>query len=444
MCLIPKLRLLSKNLTDGRARRAALAALAAACVFAAPSFATIKIEVSEGVEGGVPIMVFPFANEDDGDRNYSGIVRSDLAYSGLFSVLETAAGTPPVLGAQPDYDAWLARGVEKMLIGRVARGANNVIEVRFELHDSVTRRRLLARGIELTTSVSHAAHRISDLVYETLVGVPGIFNTRLAFVEVGRRDGKHRRYTLHVSDADGHNARSIYSSSRALMAPVWSPDLRRLAYVSFENGFPEIFIQTLASAERRSLGQATGPADSPDWSSDGARLAYVSSVEGNPDIYVLDLATMTRRRYTRSAAIDTEPSWGADGSLFFTSDRSGSPQIYRFAPGGGQARQLTSRGAYNSDVDVSPRGDKIAYLSARRDLFAIVIRSLTGEDEIELSLGAFNERPRFAPNGQALIYLTEHGGNGALGLVTPDGAFGRLVPLPFKRIRGIAWSPLPG
>ena len=77
----------------------------------------------------------------------------------------------------------------------------------------------------------------------------------------------------------------------------------------------------------------------PAWSPDGKTIAVVLSVEGGSQIYLISAdGSGPRRRISNSASIDTEPRYSTDGKwIYFTSDRGGSPQIYRMPSTGGRA-----------------------------------------------------------------------------------------------------------
>ncbi len=415
-------------------------------LLAAPSAsARLQVEITEGVEGGIPVAVSAFVNEpQDAARTYSRIVASDLAYSGLFSLVSAKEFATLALptDAPQTYDAWHEKGIEKIVGGTVEQD-----KLRIVLFDVVQKKRLAEWSIQVPgASHDQIAHHASDLIYEELTGVKGIFRTKIAFVSSEWVSYRARNYRLNIADADGHNIISIFDSKKPLMTPSWAPDGKRIVYISYENGAPQLFMQELETAERTNLSvtRGLGNANSPEWSDDGSKIAFVSSKDGNPEIYAYDLAASKLIRMTDSIAIDTEPSWAPNNTLYFTSDRSGSPQVYRIVPGAGnRAERITFVGDYNSDADISPQGDKLAYASAKGARSSIVVRDLGAAGELELSFGSLDERPRFAPNGRLLSYLTQDGSRNVLGLATVDGVFGKLVPVEASYARGISWSPLP-
>lgn len=415
--------------------------LTIAILLTAIALAELKIEITEGVEGGVPIVIMPFGGEPKNvSRNYSEIIASDLAYSGLFHILPAQDFIELIpLGEATDYPAWFLKGAEKIVSGKIA--ANGTLTIR--LDDIVQQRRLSEWKLQTRGhKIKSVAHYASDLVYEELTGVPGIFSTRLAFVSSDRLGPKTRRFHLNIADADGQDISVIYSSDETLVSPAWSSDYKRLAYVSYENKLPQIFVQMLTTGQRTNLSEIIGSAHSPAWSEDGEHLSFVASNNENSDVYLYTFSTQKTTRITHNLAIDTEPAWLSNDTLVFTSDRSGTPQLYSIALTTNEIKRLTFSSDYNADADVSPDQTKLTYISQRDGSFSVVIKDLVSDNEIALSFGHLDERPRFAPNGHLLSYLTEQNGRSAIGLLTTDGIFGKLIPVEANNIRGIAWSPL--
>ena len=402
--------------------------------------AELKIEITEGVVGGVPITVLAFTGEPQNmPRNYSQIITSDLAYSGLFHILDAQNFSELAYPNDTiDYEAWLTNGAEKVVSG-IIEDETLIIRLDDAVKESKSKEWKFNIKDNLIKTVAHYA---SDLIYEELTGVPGIFSTRLAFISSERLGAKERRFHLNIADADGQNVSAIYSSDATLMSPAWSPDYKRLAYVSYENNEPQIFIQILSSGARNNLSKIIGTANAPAWSDDNNQLSFVTSRNGNSDIYIYRFDTQKIVRVTRSLAIDTEPAWVGNEALIFTSDRSGTPQLYQASLADGDTTRLSFEGNYNADADVSSDKTRLAYISERGSGFSVVIRDLSNDDELALSFGNLDERPRFAPNGHLLSYITTQHGKSALGLLTIDGALGKLIPVEADNIRGISWSPL--
>jgi TolB protein len=254
-----------------------------------------------------------------------------------------------------------------------------------------------------------------------------------------------KRYKLIVADADGFNPRTVTESTEPIMSPAWSPDGQSLAYVSFEGKASAIYVQRLASGERRRVSARAGINGAPAWSPDGARLALTLSRDGNLDLYVLELATQSLTRITSDEAIDTEAEWSRDGqSLYFTSDRAGSAQVYQVALAEPRrAERVSFTNGYNARPRVSPDGKELAIVTLDRGGYRIGVFELTSRNLRVLTSAQQDESPSFAPNGAMLIYATREQGRGALAIISSDGAFQQRLSSEQGDVRDPAWSPLP-
>lgn len=409
--------------------------------------AQIDIEITSGAEGALPIAVIPFAlerNTATPPQDLAGIITNNLRRSGRFDPLASRDMLDrPSRMEQVKFPHWRALGVDNLVVGGVQQVGTQEYEVRFELLDVYQGSRLLGKRYRVPAgSLRALAHNISDLIYETLTGQPGAFNTQVVFVRESAREDGTKLYQLVLADADGERQQVILSSAQPLMSPNWSPDRKQIAYVSFEDGRSQIWIQTVASGERRRVAAYPGINSAPSFSPDGRRLAMTLSKDGNPDIYVLDLGSGSLRQVTRHWSIDTEPDWMPDGRhLVFTSDRGGQPQIYRVAASGGTPERLTFEGNYNAHPSVSADGRYLAMVHRSGNGFQIAVQDLDTGELRPLTHGPQDESPSFSPNGAMIVYTGAAGGRAHLATVS---VFGRAdAPLSVFRmpVREPAWSP---
>ena len=411
--------------------------------------AALTIEITQGMEGAVPIAIVPFAQPAGGARppeNVSQIVMDDLRRSGRFEpVPEQNLVSQPHEPGQVRFQDWKTLGVENLVIGKVESSGPDRFNIKFFVFDVYRGNKLIGFSVPTTRKrMRHDAHRVSDLIFEKLTGLRGAFATRIAYVTETKSAGK-RKYKLEVSDSDGYGPKTILNSKEPLMSPAWSADGKHLAYVSFEKKRASIFMQSVETAKRRKLASFDGVNGAPAWSPDGRQLAITLSRDGNPEIYIYSLAGGDTRRLTRNAAIDTEPVWSPDGkTLVFTSDRGGTPQLYSMSVQGGRAKRLTFEGKYNASADFSFDGKRLAMVHGAGGSYRIGVLEIESGVFNIVSDGRLDESPSFAPNGSMIIYATEEGHRGVLAAVSSDGRFKQRFSTRVGNVREPVWSPFAG
>jgi TolB protein len=351
----------------------------------------------------------------------------------------------PHTGADIGFDDWRRLNNDYVVVGSVqAQGADRFI-ITYELYNVLTKQRLL--GFQITSNrpgLRSASHQVADMVFEKILGIKGAFATRIAYISVlGHLPNK--TFLLIVADADGENPRVVMQSNEPLMSPAWSPDGSSLAYVSFEERLPSVYVQTLRTGERRRVSAHAGVNQAPAWSPDGKKLALtLSTREGNLDVYVMDLASQAITRITDDPGIDTEPQWSKDGqSLYFTSDRAGGPQIYKVGINpGDKPRRLTFQGNYNARPRLSPDESQMAYVTQEDGGYRIAVMDLRGHaDPQVLTKGRSDVSPSYAPNGAVIIYATRDHGRGVLALVSSDGRVQQRLVSSEGELQEPAWGP---
>jgi TolB protein len=413
--------------------------------------AQLRIEIVDGIEGAMPIAVAPFAwdsRQPAPAASVSEIVSANLRRSGLFDPMaERQMIDRPTRPPEVSFGSWRLLRVDHLVVGRVTDSPDGVgLEIEYHLLDVHTGRILLSQALPVAPGdLRFGAHRVTDAIYEALIGIPGAFATRIAYVVVTGNTRSDEMFELVVADADGHNPQAIVRNSEPILSPAWSPDGRHLAYVSFATGRSNVIVQDLYTGQNRIVSSDRGINGAPAWSPDGRHLAVGLSRGGSPDIWVIDLDGEVRtRQLTHHWSINTEPTWSRDGrQIFFTSDRAGQPQVYVMDTQGNNVSRVTHEGRYNSRPSIGADDRYLAVVhSAGDNDFRIAIHDRERDQLRVLSDGRLDESPSFAPNGSMVLYATRLEGRGVLAAVSADGRVRQRLVVSEGDVREPAWSPI--
>lgn len=407
-------------------------------VLVTQTHAQLHLEITKAPEAAPKIAIVPFSN----DTNIYPVVESDLNRSGKFtSASKNLAATAGM--NSPNAEAWQAAGVPFVVTGTSKTTADGLYEIHYQLYDVEKKQYLLNELLTVPASRSRqAAHMISDAIYQALTGIPGDFSGRIAYV-LRNAATPDQRYTLQIADTDGEQPRTILTSRDPILSPAWTPDAKKLAYVSFETKRPAIYIQDLATGSREKVASFRGLNGAPSFSPDGKSMLFTASMHGNPEIYQMDLQSRQLKRMTNDTAIDTEARYAPDGKSFiFTSDRGGSPQIYTYNLSAESVKRLTFRGAFNARGTLSADGKKLALVHRPSGSnYKVAVQDINSGVTNILTPTSLDESPSFSPNGQMVVYATREANRGLLSIMSLDGRFRMNLPSEQGEVREPAWAP---
>ena len=403
--------------------------------------------VSTGSDRAIPIAVVPFGWQGGTvlPEDLATVIGNDLRNSGMYEPIPRQNMISlPTSAAEIIYRDWQALGAQYVMVGSIVPSGAR-LQVQFALFNVATQQQVVAGTVGGNTDqLRDMAHHIADQAFEKLTGIKGAFSTKMLYVTAERFGVNNTRYTLQRSDYDGARGVTLLQSREPILSPRYAPDGRRIAYVSFEQRRPRIFMQHIDTGRREQLTNFEGLNGAPAFSPDGNRLAFVLSKDGNPEIYVMDLGSRQIQRVTNSGSIETEPFWGKDGqTLYFTSDRAGKPQIYKQSIYGGAAQRVTFTGNYNANPKLSA-DEKTLVMIHRQDGFTnfkVAAQDLVTSRLRILSETSLDDSPTVAPNGTMLIYATRQQGRGVLMLVSTNGRVRLPIPTAQGDVREPSWSP---
>ena len=406
-----------------------------------------NILVTSGSDRATPIAVVPFGWQGGSvlPDDMAQIVSDDLRNSGYYAPIPKGYMiSQPNQASEVVFRDWKAVGAQYLMVGNITP-AGGRLQIQYTLFNVATEQQVLTGSVSGTAEqLRDMAHYISDQSFEKLTGIKGAFSTRLLYVTAERFSVDNTRYTLQRSDYDGARAVTLRQSREPILSPRVAPDGKRIAYVSFEQRRPRIFVQHIDTGRREQITNFEGLNGAPAWSPDGSRLAFVLSKDGNPDIYVMNMASRQLSRVTSGPGINTEPFWGKDGStIYFTSDRGGKPQVYKANVNGGGAERVTFIGNYNANPKLSA-DEKTLVMIHRQDGFTnfrVAAQDLQRGTVKILTDTNLDESATVAPNGTMVIYATRQQGRGVLMLVSINGRVRLPLPTAQGEVREPSWSP---
>ncbi len=410
--------------------------------FCSTSFAALDLEVTQGLNGAQPIAVLPFSSDKSIDP--TPIIRNDLQHSGRFQVWTNRKDDKSSTKNSINFKKWKLRKQNEVISGSIKKISSSNIEIDLKIWDIYSQKLILNQSYSGNSkNLRRIAHQLSDDIFYKLTGERGVFSTFIAYELVNHATKNNKaNYKLIVSDFDGHHPRLLLESHQPIISPSWSPDGKKLAYVSFEAGRPAIFTQEIATGRRHKITQFPGINSAPSWSPDGKQLAFVLSKTGNPNIYIMDFETWQLKQLTDGRSIDTEPKWTPDGkNIIFTSNREGSPQLFELNLKSKKIKRITFDGRFNASATVAGKGDNIGFLHLDADTYSIAVKDRLSDQISILTSGRDAQSPSMAPNGQLIIYTAKQGSKNVLGIVSIDGAVKLRLPAQNGNVEEPAWSP---
>lgn len=407
----------------------------------------VYIDVTQPFSRKLPLALPAFAPMEGAAADSLGakgnkILAGDLTFTGVFDILDPAGYLGPPQPGNVNYRQWSRIGAELMITGNY-KVEGNLLAMEMRLYDVVEGRLLTGKHYDgVKADLPAMMHRFADDVMLALTGERSVFSSVIAFV--GSRQGeKGVKKEIYFMNFDGSRVRQFTRRGNISLYPAWSKDGALLAYSSYRQRRPMIFVHALAGGKGRVVVNKPGVNLTPAFVPGGNNLAASMSYTGKTNIFVVDIAGKVLRQLTNGWGIEVAPAFSPDGrKMAFVSDRGGSPQIYVLDVATKALRRLTFGFKYCASPSWSPRGDRIAFQAMINNVFQVAtVRSDGGDLQVLTRGWGGAENPSWSPDGRLIAYSGRSTGNYQIYVMTASGhPIRRLTSLPGDNTDP-AWSP---
>ena len=365
-------------------------------------------------------------------QGMNDLLNKDLEFSGFFIVAPQSLFDRELTdeGAERQeirFGNWRSIGVELLCKARLAEKDGKTVLDAF-IYDTLDgsemgHYRYTMGGADQWRAV---VHKLADAIILLVTGEKGIMSSRLLFVS-----GSRFHKELMTTDLDGSNPATLTSYKSITLSPCVSPNGKYLAYTSYKEGKPNLFVMDLRSRKDIRADREEGMKIGGQWQG-GNTIAFSHTSGRYSTIYALNVEDGTRKVIMRKEGILASPCFSPDGTkMVFVSDMYGHAQIFIRDMASGEIKRLTYSGNYNSAPAFSPKGDRIAFVSNLEGAFEICTMNVDGSDQRVLtnSGNAVNDSPSFSPCGRYIIYSSKNGGRSTINLMLFNGENQRVLKL---------------
>ena len=252
---------------------------------------------------------------------------------------------------------------------------------------------------------------------------------------------------IYVMAADGKNQRRLTNNPASDYSPSWSPDGKRIAFISDRDGHVpegrawftfEIYVMDANGNNQLNLTNNPHSDRSPSWSPDGKRIVFESDRNNdrghNIEIYMMDADGSNLQRITNNFTEDRYPAWSPDGEhIAFSARREGhvvhnldiTYEIYVMDADGGNQQRLTENRNNDWHPEWSPDGQRIAFAADRKGdgaKFDIYVMDADGDNQQKLTENRVGDSsPSWSPDGERIAFTSDRDGNGEIYVMDADG-----------------------
>ena len=376
------------------------------------SSSPIEIDVTDGKIEPLPVAITKFNytsfKEQDMSNKVYEVITKNLNNSGLFKTLPNEAflQSSREVFLQPLFSDWRILDANLILSGQI-NIKDNYLNVTFKLWDVYKEKLLINKKIANVSSNSWRvmSHIISNVIYESVTGEKGYFDTKIVYIhEKTIKNKKQKR--IAIMDYDGENHSFLTLGKNLVLTPRFAPNGKEVVYLSYEDNKPSVYRLNITSKKKKIIGNFEGMSFAPRFSPDGYNIVFSLTEKGGSNIFLLNLNNKKTIRITKNKYINTSPSFSPNGKkIVFSSDRAGKQNLYIKSVNNKSKPLRISYGKGNYATPVwSPRGDYIAFTKSYKKEFLIGLIKANGKNERIIAKGYLTDSPTWSPNGRTLAY----------------------------------------
>ncbi len=418
----------------------------------------LKIDINKGSINPIPIALVPFEADSWKSKEIAfdmlEIISNNLSASGAFDILDKASLLEQLgVDSTPNFTLWRKTRVAGVIAGSVTELGDSRFNIKFKIWSPYGEKVIDGMIYEIDRNMwRRVSHKISNKIYEKMTGSKGYFNTKILFVSEQRDDAGHMTKKLAIMDQDGENFQTITDGKNMVLFPRFNSSAeaggapQKIIYMSYRGNTqqPGVYVLDLVSKYQYLVKNLGGVSFSPRFTTNGDGALMSVSDGKSTNIYYLNLLNGETSKLTHCiGCINTSPSCSPDSKcskIAFTSDVSGSRQIYIMNNDGSGITKISSgEGAYSAPV-WSPIDDYIAFVKVLQGSFYIGVMKSDGTGEKLITSSWLDESPSWAPNGKTIIFRRQRpDGTSKLYMVDINGYNERVIKTPFGA-SGPSWS----
>jgi TolB protein len=396
--------------------------LIALTLFAGAAEARVYLDVYGKSYKKITIGVPGFKNEkiDNMTADMSDLLNKDLDFSGFFIVapqtlIDKELSNEGVEKQEIRFGNWRSIGIELLCKGKLQEKEGELTLDAY-LYDTGDGTLMLGKRFKAPSSEwRRVIHRLADDIILTVTGEKGIMSTRVVFA-----GGTRNHKDIYVADLDGHNLKKLTNYRSITLLPSVSPNGRYLAYTSYREGRPNLYVYDMEKGQEVYADKNEGMKIGTSWA--GKSLLYSHTSGRTATIYSLDIDSKSRKAILKGDGIYTSPCLSPDGTkMVFVSDMYGGPQVFVKNLSSGETKRLTYYGNYNTAPSFSPKGDSIVFVSKFEGAFEVCVMNTDGSQQRVLTNGGINDSPQFSSDGRYIIYSTKKGSKYAINVMLYNG-----------------------